>query len=81
MEPEGKSDLDVEKANAELARAGAHEPCPACRYGQWELDPMRYFMAGISGGRILEDYGLAVLVVRCGRCGFVRLHSTSKLGL
>jgi hypothetical protein len=69
-----------------LQEAGVEMPCPACESSEVTIDPTPAALHRAEQGVIDLTTPEAVPAVRaitvvCQRCGFIRLHSASVLGI
>jgi hypothetical protein len=80
------SDRDLARIRRMLHEAGVEMPCPACGSPEVTIDPTPAAMLRIERGVIdlttPEDVrAVRAITVMCQRCGFIRLHSASVLGI
>ena len=58
-------------------------PCPTCGSPEVTIDPTPAAMFRVEGKTVDVENAQAVraITVMCQRCGFIRLHSASVLGI
>ncbi len=71
---------DVERANAELERAGAKDTCLACGGPDLIIDPSaRTALLALVDRELDPGSAIEAVSLICVRCGFIRMHSTLHL--
>lgn len=79
--PLGTIPIDRDRLIAAFKHAGIGAGCTACGSTDWEVFQTA---AGLPQWRNLIGpalVGIPVVVMMCGRCGLIRMHALSKLGL